>query len=252
MLDQRAAALELRAITAGYDRKSPVVRSASLAVGPGEAVGLLGPSGCGKSTLARVAALLHRPDSGDLLLDGEPVRRWRHRAPRAHRTAFGVVFQQPRLSVDPRLRLTELIAEPLRAIGRREEIPERVAELATAVGLTPDLLGRRPHEVSDGQLQRACLARAMALRPRWLICDEMTAMLDASTTAALVKAVEDYRASTGAALLAVGHDQLLLNRWCDRTLHWDDVTGRTPPTTEGLPQVTSLREPSFVPPAGEG
>ncbi|MFD8216343.1 ABC transporter ATP-binding protein [Streptomyces sp. NPDC059697] len=215
--------LELRAITAGYDRNSPVVRDASLTIAQGEAVGLFGPSGCGKSTLARVAALLHRPDFGTLLLDGEPVRRWRHRAPRALRTAFGVVFQQPRLSADPRLRLTDLIAEPLRATGRREEMGERVPELAATVGLTPDLLGRRPHEVSDGQLQRACLARALVLRPRWLICDEMTAMLDASTTAALVTVVEEYRSSTGAGLLAVGHDRVLLRRWCDRTADWESL-----------------------------
>ncbi|QIY99065.1 ABC transporter ATP-binding protein [Streptomyces sp. S1D4-11] len=215
--------LELRAITAGYDRNSPVVRDASLTITQGEAVGLFGPSGCGKSTLARVAALLHRPDSGTLLLDGEPVRRWRHRAPRALCTAFGVVFQQPRLSADPRLRLTDLIAEPLRATGRREEMGERVPELAATVGLTPDPLSRRPHEVSDGQLQRACLARALELRPRWLICDEMTAMLDASTTAALVTVVEEYRSSTGASLLAVGHDRVLLRRWCDRTADWESL-----------------------------
>ncbi|MEU5804577.1 ATP-binding cassette domain-containing protein [Streptomyces sp. NPDC047804] len=220
--------LELQAITAGYDRKAPVVRNVTLSVAPGEGVGLLGPSGCGKSTLARVAALLHRPDAGTLLLDGDPVRRWRHRAPRAQRTAIGVVFQQPRLSADPRLRLTDLIAEPLRATGRRDEVRERVAELAPSVGLTPDLLDRRPHEVSDGQLQRACLARALLLRPRWLICDEMTAMLDASTTAALVAAVEEYRSATGAGLLAVGHDQVLLGRWCDRTVSWEKLTSTEP------------------------
>ncbi|MER8219144.1 ATP-binding cassette domain-containing protein [Streptomyces sp. NPDC094143] len=216
--------LELRSITAGYTRKTPVVRDVSLTLAPGESVGLLGPSGCGKSTLARVAALLHRPDAGTVLLDGAPVRHWRHRAPRAQRTAFGVVFQQARLSADPRLPLTDLIAEPLRATGRAREIPERIAELAPAVGLTPDLLTRRPHEVSDGQLQRACLARALVLRPRVLVCDEMTAMLDASTAAALVAAVEDYRAGTGAALLAVGHDRTLLQRWCDRTVHWDALS----------------------------
>ncbi|MCY1649572.1 ABC transporter ATP-binding protein [[Kitasatospora] papulosa] len=220
--------LELHAITAGYDRKAPVVRNVTLSVAPGEGVGLLGPSGCGKSTLARVAALLHRPDAGTLLLDGDPVRRWRHRAPRAQRTAIGVVFQQPRLSADPRLRLTDLIAEPLRATGRRDEVRERVAELAPSVGLTPDLLDRRPHEVSDGQLQRACLARALLLRPRWLICDEMTAILDASTTAALVAAVEEYRSATGAGLLAVGHDQVLLGRWCDRTVSWEKLTSTEP------------------------
>ncbi|MFD8971084.1 ABC transporter ATP-binding protein [Streptomyces sp. NPDC059593] len=212
--------LELDSITAGYERRAPVFRGASLTVAPGESVGLLGPSGCGKSTLARVAALLHRPDAGRLVLDGTEIRAWRHRAPRELRTAVGVVFQQPRTAADPRLTLADLIAEPLRATGRRAEAEGRVAELAPAVGLTPDLLIRRPHEVSDGQLQRACLARALTLRPRWLICDEMTAMLDASTTAALVAAVETYREETGAGLLAVGHDRVLLNRWCDRTVEW--------------------------------
>ncbi|GGS14259.1 ABC transporter ATP-binding protein [Streptomyces aureoverticillatus] len=216
--------LELRSLTAGYDRRAPVVRDVNLTVAPGESVGLLGPSGCGKSTLARVAALLHRPDRGQVVIDGEPAHGWRHRAPRSQRTAFGVVFQQPRLAADPRLTLTQLIAEPLRATGRAAEVTDRVRELARTVGLGEDLLGRRPHEVSDGQLQRACLARALVLRPRWLICDEMTAMLDASTTAALVTAVENYRADSGAGLLAVGHDKVLLERWCDRTVHWDELT----------------------------
>ncbi|MFB7512167.1 ABC transporter ATP-binding protein [Streptomyces sp. NPDC056144] len=214
--------LELDSVTAGYDRREPVFRGASLTLAPGESVGLLGPSGCGKSTLARVAALLHRPDAGRLVLDGVEVRAWRHRAPRELRTSVGVVFQQPRTAADPRLTLADLVAEPLRATGRKGEAADRLAELAPAVGLTPDLLGRRPHEVSDGQLQRACLARALTLRPRWLICDEMTAMLDASTTAALVAAVERYRAESGAGLLSVGHDRTLLNRWCDRTVEWTD------------------------------
>ncbi|MFE5207316.1 ABC transporter ATP-binding protein [Streptomyces sp. NPDC056600] len=212
--------LEIRSVTAGYERSAPVVRDASLTLASGEAVGLLGPSGCGKSTLARVAALLHRPDSGTVSFDGVPVTGWRHRAPRSLRTAVGVVLQQPRLAADPRLTLADLIAEPLRATGRREEVPARVRDLTPLVGLTPDLLPRRPHEVSDGQLQRACLARALVLGPRLLICDEMTAMLDASTTAALVAAVETYRRTTGATLLAVGHDSVLLDRWCDRLVPW--------------------------------
>lgn len=112
------------------DVAEPVSRTKS--VEPGEAVGLLGPSGCGKSTVARVAALLYRPDSGAPILDGE----------------------QPRLSADPRLRFADLIAEPLRANGRRDEAPDRVVELASTVGLTQDLMGRRLHEVGDGQLQR--------------------------------------------------------------------------------------------------
>lgn len=224
-------ALELRGVTAGYDRRAPVFREMSLAVGEGEAVGLLGPSGCGKSTLAKVAALLHRPDAGTLRLAGEPVRGWRHRAPRAQRTAVGVVFQQPRLAADPRLTLAALIAEPLRATGRRAESAKRTGELARAVGLGTDLLGRRPHEVSDGQLQRACVARALSLHPQILVCDEMTAMLDASTTASLVAVVEGYRADSGAALLAVGHDRTLLERWCDRTVEMaPGASAAAPPT----------------------
>lgn len=105
---------------------------------------------------------------------------------------------------DPCLSLTNPIAEPLRATGRREEIPE----LATTVGLTIDLLARRPHEVSDGKLQRACPACALVLGPRWLICDEMTAKLDTSTTAALVTVVEDYRRTTGAGLWEVGESSV--------------------------------------------
>ncbi|MCQ4195951.1 ATP-binding cassette domain-containing protein [Streptomyces parvulus] len=231
--------LELRTVTAGYTRGAPVFRDVTLTVAPGEAVGLLGPSGCGKSTLARVAALLHRPDAGTLVVDGTPVRQWRHRAPRERRTAFGVVFQQARLSADPRLTLADLIAEPLRATGRRADAAVRVAELAATAGLTTDLLTRRPHEVSDGQLQRACLARALVLRPRWLVCDEMTAMLDASTTAALVRVVEDYRTATGAGLLAVGHDRVLLGRWCDRTVEWDALTRPRPEAATSGPPGTN-------------
>ncbi|AXE25349.1 ABC transporter ATP-binding protein [Streptomyces globosus] len=217
--------LELRDITAGYERRRPVVEGARLTLHPGESLGLLGPSGCGKSTLARVAALLHRPDRGTVTLDGHTATGFRHRAPRSLRTAVGVVFQQPRLAADPRMRLRDLVAEPLRATGRRAEAAGAVADLAGRVGLGADLLDRRPHEVSDGQLQRACLARALVLRPRWLVCDEMTAMLDASTAAALVGVVEEYRADTGAGLLAVGHDPVLLRRWCDRTAHWKEIAG---------------------------
>ncbi|WP_346012001.1 ATP-binding cassette domain-containing protein [Streptomyces sp. SID3343] len=215
-----SSGLRASGIVAGYDRRSPIVRDASLVVEPGAAVGMLGPSGCGKSTLARVLALLHMPYAGSVSVDGERVVRWRFGAPREVRTRVGVLFQQPRLSVDPRLRLRDVIAEPLRATGRAGDVGERVPGLAEEVGLTPELLGRRPHEVSDGQLQRACLARALVLRPRYLVCDEMTSMLDASTTAALVGVVERYRRDEGAGLLAVSHDPLLLGRWCDRVIDY--------------------------------
>ncbi|WP_309112572.1 dipeptide/oligopeptide/nickel ABC transporter ATP-binding protein [Saccharothrix sp.] len=206
------AVLTAENITAGY--RHPVITDISLTVHPGQTVGVAGPSGSGKSTLARVLALLHKPFSGTVRIDGTPVTRYRHRAPRALRTRIGVLFQQPRLSVDPRMTLRQAIAEPLRATRS----PDRVDELADLVMLTADLLGRRAHEVSDGQLQRACLARALTLRPAFLICDEMTTMLDASTTAALVGVIRDYQHATGAGVLAISHDTALLDRWADHTL----------------------------------
>jgi peptide/nickel transport system ATP-binding protein len=210
--------LSARGITAGWVPGKPVVTGVDLDVPPGEVVGLQGPSGCGKSTLARVVALLHRPDAGEVTVDGHLVRGFRHRAPRELRTRIGVLFQQPRLSVDPRLSLRAIVAEPLRA----NRLPADIDHLTAAVGLTPDLLDRRPYAVSDGQLQRACLARALALRPAYLVCDEMTSMLDASTTAALVSVLEDYRASSGAGILAISHDDALLRRWAGRVLTLGD------------------------------
>ncbi|WP_052422735.1 ABC transporter ATP-binding protein [Nonomuraea candida] len=201
--------LEARDITLSFGRHR-VLDGVSLSLRPGEVLGLAGPSGCGKSTLARVLALLLRPSSGTVSVDGTVVKGWRHRAPQ--RTAIGLIFQQPRLAVDPRFTLLDVIAEPLRAARRPLD---RAHELAEELGLTPELFGRRPHEVSDGQLQRACVARALVLEPRYLICDEMTTMLDASTQAHLVGRIEAYRERTGAGVLAVSHDAELLHRWSD-------------------------------------
>ena len=212
-------------VTAGWSLSHPVVWDVDLAVAPGEVVGLAGPSGSGKSTLARVVALLHAPERGEVTVDGAGAAGVRYRVPRGLRTAVGMVFQSPRSSVDPRLSLAAVIAEPLRVpgtptAGRRGAAARalRVTELADQVGLTGDLLARRPHEVSDGQLQRACLARALAQRPRYLVCDEMTAMLDASTAAALVAVVREHTAA-GLGVLAISHDDDLLAVWADRVQH---------------------------------
>ncbi len=210
--------LSAQGIVVGYRRGEPVLDGTDLQIAPGETVGLAGPSGCGKSTLARVLALLLAPWQGTVSLDGEPVTGFRYAAPVASRIAIGLVFQQPRLAVDPRSTLRQVIAEPLHATGRGAGAPAAVAELAERVGLTPELLDRGPHEVSDGQLQRACLARALVLAPRYLLCDEMTAMVDASTTAALVGVVREEVTQRGLGVLAISHDEELLTVWADRVV----------------------------------
>ncbi|MFG2060886.1 ABC transporter ATP-binding protein [Micromonospora sp. NPDC048871] len=205
-------------VSASYDRQR-VLDRVDLHIAAGETVGLRGPSGSGKSTLARLLALLHRPDSGHISLDGTPVTGTRHQVPVAVRTRVAILFQSPRAATDPRLTLADIIAEPLRATGTPpEQVRERTAELADTVGLTADLLTRRPHAVSDGQLQRACLARSLVHRPGYLLCDEATAMLDASTQAHVAAVIGDYRRRHSAGVLVISHDSALLGRWADRVV----------------------------------
>ncbi|MEU7650463.1 ATP-binding cassette domain-containing protein [Micromonospora taraxaci] len=215
-------------VTVGYGRQV-VLDRVTVRVGRNETVGLRGPSGCGKSTLVRVLALLHRPDHGQVSIDGTPVHGERYAVPVDLRTRVAVLFQSPRAAADPRLSLDDLIAEPLRAVRTPDAtVRERVAELADLVGLTADLRGRRPHAVSDGQLQRACLARALVHRPDYLLCDEATAMLDASTQAHVAAVIRDYQRTQRAGILVISHDQTLMDRWADRIV---DLDSRAPART---------------------
>ncbi len=195
------------------------VDRASLSLPPGARLGLVGPSGAGKSTLAQVLAMLLAPDSGAVTIDGDRVGVWGVRCPRELRHRVQLVFQAPRMSVDPRLRVGAAILEPLAA---SDMLPrgavERVALLAAwaaRVGLTDDLLERFPHEVSEGQLQRACLARSLVVAPRYLICDELSSMLDVSTQAALLEVIAAEQAQRELGVLLITHDRVLADTWCD-------------------------------------
>jgi peptide/nickel transport system ATP-binding protein len=186
----------------------------SLALPPGRRLGLVGPSGSGKSTLAQILAALVRPDAGAVTIDDRLVDAWGLRAPRELRHRVQLVFQAPRVAVDPRLRVGPAITEPLAAsgIGDRSEL---LATWAARTGLTPDLLARFPHEISEGQLQRACLARALIVSPRYLICDELSSMLDVSTQAALLETIATVQTELGLGVLLITHDRVLADTWCD-------------------------------------
>lgn len=215
--------LELRDLRFRYPGTDiDVLDGVHLAVPAGRVVGLQAPSGTGKSTLLRLCATLLPPDSGDVLIDAEPVTATGYATPVAVRRKIGMIFQSPRTSTDTRLTLRKIIAAPLSfRDGLRRPHPDRytarLAELGDLVQLTEDLLDRLPHQVSDGQLQRACLARALALDPVLLLCDEPTAMLDAPTTAVIMRVVAD-RVSQGASAVIASHDADLLDVTCS-TVH---------------------------------
>ncbi len=202
-------------LTAGYDATA-VIREVDLRIAPGEIVGITGDSGSGKTTLARTMAGLLTPRSGSVTVDGQ--------APHRARGAIAMVFQSPRAATNPHFTVAQIISEPARI--RRTPRPDLVA-MTTVVGLTPDLLDRRPHALSDGQLQRACLARALAQHPRYLILDEATAMLDAATTATIIRLVM-ARAGDDLGVLLISHDETLLEAACTRiaTMHEGTLTPR--------------------------
>ncbi|OZD68515.1 ABC transporter ATP-binding protein [Rhodococcus sp. 05-340-1] len=207
--------LDAVAVSAGYPGGCDVLTEVTVSVEPGTITGLTGPSGSGKTTLARVLALLQKPHTGTVLLDGTAVRGVGYSAPASSRAQIALLFQSPRQATDPRMTLRSIIEQPGVIVGRTVD----VADLAEQVGLTADLLTRRPHQVSDGQLQRACVARALAQRPRYLICDEVTSMLDAATTASIARVLQRQAVDSGVGVLVISHDADLLDALCSSVHH---------------------------------
>lgn len=211
------------------DSATLAVDGVSLDLRPGQRLAVVGQSGSGKSTLARMLALLEQPDTGSITLDGTVVTAFGVRTPRALRRAVQLLWQSPRQACDPRLRIRELILEPLVAnglIGRsRTDRAEGLRRWAAQLGIVDELFERFPHEVSDGQLQRACLARALALEPRYLICDEISSMLDVSTQAALLEVIAQEQQRRELGVLLVTHDHVLAEHWCDSRIEL--TAGRT-------------------------
>jgi len=222
--------LSAELVTKSFGRVVAVART-SLALQAGARLGLVGPSGSGKSTLAQVMAMLLAPDGGSVMVDGDRVNVWGVRCSRELRHRVQLVFQAPRMAIDPRLRVGDAILEPLAASRMLPaDAGERAALLqawAVRVGLTGDLLERFPHEVSEGQLQRACLARALVVRPRYLICDELSSMLDVSTQAALLQTIAAVQYEQELGVLLITHDRVLADRWCERTADIRELSARS-------------------------
>jgi peptide/nickel transport system ATP-binding protein len=179
---------------------------------PGQTLGLVGESGCGKTTTGRMILRLIEPTSGQIIMrNGQQeidLVHLRAESLRLFRRHVQMIFQDPYSSLNPRLRVLDIIGEPLRALTKLSphQIEDRVRDLAQQVGLLPDQLRRYPHAFSGGQRQRICIARALALNPALIVCDEPVSALDVSVRAQIINQLKDLQAERGLAYLFVAHD----------------------------------------------
>ncbi len=194
------------------------VDDVSLTIAPGEVLGIVGESGSGKTTLAKTILRLYKPASGTLIFDGRDIGTLGEGALRPIRRQMQMVFQDPLSSFNPRVRIDDAVALPLRLHGRgsADEISCKVSALLSQVGLGPQFIGRYPHEMSGGQLQRVAIARALAVEPRLIVADEAVSKLDVSVRAQILNLLRDVQASTGVALLFITHDLRVARYLCDR------------------------------------
>lgn len=217
--------LEVKDLTKVFTRKGHPDLTAldhiSFSLMPGECLGIIGESGSGKSTAANLITRLADATAGQIILDGEDITRLRGRELRRIYQKMQMVFQMPAESFDPRRTLGDGIAESLRNSGiSRSEAAGRVKELLTRCGLTAEFAGKYPHEVSGGQCQRAAIARALAIGPKILICDEATSSLDMTIQKEIMELLEKLRGQQGTELsiLFICHDIALVQQFCDRVL----------------------------------
>jgi oligopeptide transport system ATP-binding protein len=195
------------------------VDGVSFTIRRGETLGLVGESGCGKSTLARCLLKLTRPTEGAIRFDGIDLEQLDRRATLAFRRRVQAIFQDPYSSLNPRMRVHEIVGEPIWIHGERTDpaaSARRVAELLEQCGLPRRLADRYPHEMSGGQRQRVGIARALALNPDFIVCDEPVSALDVSIQAQIINLLEDLRDELGLTYLFIGHDLSVVKHLCQR------------------------------------
>lgn len=197
------------------------VNDATFTLERGQRLGIVGESGSGKSTLARMLVALDRPTSGSILFDELAIENRRERDLADLRSRVQLVFQDPRSSLNPRMRVGAAITEPLRSplLRDRPDVPSehaaRLAEVLAAVGLDPDMAGRFPHEFSGGQRQRIAIARALVAAPDVLIADEPVSALDVSVRAQVLNLLGELVAHQGLTLVFISHDLSVVRHLCD-------------------------------------
>lgn len=201
----------------GYVR---AVDDVSLSIFSGQTVSIVGESGCGKSTLGNSILGLVRPTAGEISLDGKRLDIDNPAAWDPYRKDFQIIFQDPNTSLNPRHTVFEIMSEPLlvHGLAQRSNVRDYVATALNKVGLSADYMARYPHAFSGGQRQRICIARAAALRPKLLVCDEVTAALDVSVQAQILELLRTLQTEMGLALLFISHDLSVVRSISD-TVH---------------------------------
>jgi oligopeptide/dipeptide ABC transporter ATP-binding protein len=185
----------------------------------GETLGVVGESGCGKSTLAKILVGLERPTAGQVLVDGADIGHAGGKELKAVRRKIQLIFQDPYTAFDPRMTVGALVAEPFtihRDVLPRDARRRRVQELLEVVGLNPDHVNRYPHQFSGGQRQRIGIARALALRPDIIVCDEPVSALDVSVQAQVINLLEELQDEFGVSYVFIGHDLGIVRHIADR------------------------------------
>jgi peptide/nickel transport system ATP-binding protein len=203
----------------GKSGRVHAVDGVSFEIARGETLSLVGESGCGKSTVGRAILRLFDITSGQVVLDGQRIDDLGPRGLRAMRRRVQVVFQDPFSSLNPRMRVRDILAEPIRNFGLAKssaDLDARVAELMDIVRLPRDALNRRPHEFSGGQRQRIGIARALAAKPELIVCDEAVSALDVSVKAQIVNLLQDLQREFGLALLFISHDLAIVEHMTHR------------------------------------
>lgn len=210
--------LEKSSLIPSWRKYFTAVNNVSLDINDGEVFGLVGESGSGKSTVARMIGTLLDVDGGDIRFDGDEVTAMTSAEIAGYRRQIQMIFQDPFSSLNPRMKVESIVAEPLlhHKILPPNQISDRVQELLDRVGLTCAAASKYPHEFSGGQRQRISIARALATQPRFLICDEPTSALDVSIQAQILNILKDLQEHLGLTMLFISHDLPVVRQMCDR------------------------------------
>jgi oligopeptide transport system ATP-binding protein len=195
------------------------VDGVSLELRRGETLGLVGESGCGKSTLGRCLIRLYNPTAGSIEIAGKDITTLNGSDLRAERSQFQMIFQDPYASLNPRMTVFDIIAEPIKTHGiapHKDELRQMVNDLMLKVGLSPRFVRKYPHEFSGGQRQRIAVARALAVRPKIIVCDEPVSALDVSIQAQILNLLKDLQAELQISYIFIAHDLAAVKHISDR------------------------------------